>query len=65
MKLTLIGHDDRYAVEQLQMALFPAGAAVEAAGRDLTDEEREIFYRSLDSITANLRILSKDGIPQE
>ena len=22
MKLTLIGHDDRYAVEQLQMALF-------------------------------------------
>jgi len=30
MKLTLIGHDDRYAVEQLQMALFPAGAAVDA-----------------------------------
>ena len=30
MKLTLIGHDDRYAVEQLQMSLFPAGAAVEA-----------------------------------
>lgn len=23
MKLTLVGHDDRYAVEQLQMALFP------------------------------------------
>ena len=22
MKLTLIGHEDRYAVEQLQMALF-------------------------------------------
>ena len=31
MKLTLIGHDDRYAVEQLQMALFPAGAAIDAA----------------------------------
>ena len=30
MKLTLIGHDDRYAVEQLQMALFPAGAEVDA-----------------------------------
>ncbi len=30
MKLTLIGHDDRYAVEQLQMALFPADAEVEA-----------------------------------
>ena len=34
MKLTLIGHDDRYAVEQLQMALFPQGtqgSAVSAA----------------------------------
>ena len=30
MKLTLIGHDDRYAVEQLQMALFPEGAEGEA-----------------------------------
>ena len=33
MNLTLIGHDDRYAVEQLQMALFPAGSAVEAVSR--------------------------------
>ena len=30
MKLTLIGHDDRYAVEQLQMALFPEGMEGEA-----------------------------------
>ena len=30
MKLTLIGHDDRYAVEQLQMALFPDNAEGEA-----------------------------------
>ena len=30
MKLTLTGHDDRYAVEQLQMALFPEGAEGEA-----------------------------------
>ena len=30
MKLTLIGHDDRYAVEQLQMSLFPEGTAGEA-----------------------------------
>ena len=30
MKLTLIGHDDRYAVEQLQMALFAANTAGEA-----------------------------------
>ena len=33
MNLTLIGHDDRYAVEQLQMALFPAGSAVEAVSK--------------------------------
>ena len=30
MNLTLIGHDDRYAVEQLQMALFPEGTTGEA-----------------------------------
>ena len=30
MKLTLIGHEDRYAVEQLQMALFPEGTGGEA-----------------------------------
>ena len=30
MDLKLIGHDDRYAVEQLQMALFPAGTEGEA-----------------------------------
>lgn len=30
MNLTLVGHDDRYAVEQLQMALFPVDAQGEA-----------------------------------
>jgi len=30
MNLTLRGHDDRYAVEQLLMALFPANSPVEA-----------------------------------
>ena len=33
MKLTLIGHEDRYAVEQLQMALFSTEAAGEAISR--------------------------------
>ena len=36
MKLTLTGHDDRYAVEQLQLALFPEdtqGEAVSALHR--------------------------------
>ena len=30
MKLTITGHEDRYAVEQLQMALFPEGTEGEA-----------------------------------
>ena len=36
MKLTLIGHDDRYAVEQLQLSLFPEGEAVSALHRGKT-----------------------------
>lgn len=42
MKLILSGHDDRYAVEQLQMALFPdltledQGQAVSALHRGKT-----------------------------
>lgn len=30
MKLTLLGHTDNYAVEQLQMALFPENPEGEA-----------------------------------
>ena len=30
MNLKLLGHDDRYAVEQLQLALFPEGTEGEA-----------------------------------
>lgn len=41
-----------------------ASRAVEMAGKDLTDEMRDIFYISLDSITQNLRKLSADGIPE-
>jgi DNA-binding MarR family transcriptional regulator len=40
-----------------------ASVAVEAAGCDLTEEGREQFYQSLESITANLRRLSREGIP--
>ena len=39
-----------------------AGAAVEFAGRELTEENRKIFYDSLDSIITNLKVLSKNGI---
>ena len=52
MKLTLIGHDDRYAVEQLQMALFPEGADVEAVS---TLHRGEIWLTATTKIT-------RDGI---
>ena len=52
MKLTLIGHDDRYAVEQLQMALFPEGADVEAVST---------LYRGPVWLTAATKI-TKDGV---
>lgn len=58
-KLTDLGHAAADHVDRR------ASLAVELAGKDLTDEERAIFYRSLDSIAANLRELSKDGLPQE
>lgn len=41
-----------------------AGLAVELAGKDLTEENRAIFYEALESITTNLRKLSKEGLPQ-
>lgn len=40
-----------------------ASRAVEIAGKDLTDEAREIFYAALDSIIGNLRRLTSEGIP--
>lgn len=41
-----------------------ASLAVELAGKDLTEESRAVFYEALESITANLRTLSKEGLPQ-
>lgn len=42
-----------------------AGLAVEIAGKDLTEESREIFYEALESIVLNLRGLSKEGLPEQ
>ena len=47
MKLTLIGHDDRYAVEQLLMALFPESQEGEAVST---------LHRGSTWITATARI---------
>lgn len=41
-----------------------AAIAVDIAGRDLTEENRVVFYQALESIAANLRILSKEGLPE-
>jgi len=42
-----------------------ASMAVEVAGKDITDEERALFYRALESITNNLQNLTRNGIPQK
>ena len=51
MKLTLIGHEDRYAVEQLQMSLF---------GPDVQGEAISRLHRSKIYLTAVTKII-KDG----
>ena len=58
LKLTAEG---RAAAEHVRSR---ASRAVEIAGKDLTEEMRDIFYQSLDSITLNLHNLSKEGIPE-
>ena len=59
--LWVLTEDGRAAAEQVSRR---AGRAVELAGKDLSDETREIFYQALASITANLSKLSKEGIPE-
>ena len=41
-----------------------AALAVELAGGDLKEEERECFYRALESITGRLREISREGLPK-
>lgn len=36
---------------------------VDLAGKGLSDEDREIFYTSLELISSNLRTLSENGLP--
>lgn len=42
-----------------------ASRAVMAAGRGLSEENRKIFYASMEIIAGNLANISKEGIPQE
>ena len=38
--------------------------AVELAGNEISDENREIFYKAFEIISTNLRNISKDGLPE-
>ena len=42
-----------------------AAKAVEAGGRGLSEEQRAVFYEKLEQIAANLKELSRNGIPEE
>lgn len=41
-----------------------AKAAVEFAGKDLSDDSRALFYTALHQIAANLQTLSRSGLPE-
>ena len=41
-----------------------ASLAVELARKDVSDGDRDIFYESLQSITNNLKTLSREGLPE-
>ena len=57
LKLTEKG---KQAAEQVRER---AQVVVENAGRGLTEENRVIFYEVLETISGNLRELSREGIP--
>ena len=57
----ILTDEGKQAAEQVSQR---ASRAVELAGKDLTDENRAIFYQALESITTNLQNLSKEGIQE-
>ena len=58
--LLVLTPDGKAAAEHIRKR---AQMAVDAAGCDLSDENRAIFYESLESIVNNLRAISKNGLP--
>lgn len=58
LKLTDKGREAADYVNRLALA------AVETAGRELTDEDRMVLYGALESIAAKLAIICKEGIPE-
>ncbi len=41
-----------------------AAVAVEMAGKGMNDEQRTVFYETLELIAANLRLISEEGLPR-
>ena len=58
----LLTEAGKQAAEHVQRR---AALAVELAGSSMSDTDREIFYRCLESIATNLQALSKEGLPQQ
>ena len=58
----LLTRKGRQAAQKVQQR---AAVAVELAGSGMTTQERDVFYRCLERITANLQDLSKNGLPNE
>ena len=57
----LLTQEGRKAAEHVQQR---AALAVELAGAGMSDADRDVFYRCLEQITANLQTLCKEGLPQ-
>lgn len=57
----LLTEEGKQAAEHVQRR---AALAVELAGSGMTEDDREVFYRCLERIAANLQTLSKDGLPK-
>ena len=51
---------DKLSAQQVRKQ---AALAVELAGAGMTDQDREIFYRCLEQVAANLQTLCKNGFP--
>ena len=59
-KLRLTSEGEKAAGYVCRRAL----AAVEAGGRGLSDDDRQIFYATLELIASNLNEVCKDGLPE-
>ena len=59
--ITLTEEGRRLAEDMIQKA----SKAVELGGKGLTEEQREVFYHSLELIGKNLQVLSEEGLPAQ